>query len=113
MSRTSSHMSASIGVALFALPTILAAQTFSAQKFNIGGEGRTDYLTAESGTGRVFVSRSNHVMVVDGASGKVLGDITDTPGMHGIAIAPKAGHGFTTNNGDSTLSMFDLKTLAT
>jgi YVTN family beta-propeller protein len=52
-------------------------------------------------------------MVVDGPTGKVLGDILDTPGMHGIALAAKWNHGFTTNNGDSTLSMFDLKTLAT
>ena len=59
----------------------------------------------------MFVSRSTHVMVVDGATGKVLGDIKDTPRVHGIAFAPKAGLGFTTNGGDSTSTMFDLKTL--
>jgi WD40 repeat protein len=51
-------------------------------------------------------------MVVDGATGKVLGDIPDTPRMHGIGLAPKSNHGFTTNAGDSTVTMFDLKTLA-
>ena len=81
-------------------------------RFSIGGDGGTDYLTAEPGTGRVFVSRGTHVMVVDGATGKVLGDIPDTPRMHGIALAPKPNHGFTTNAGDSTVTMFDLKTLA-
>src|SRR5438067_7457864 len=86
--------------------------TFTVQKWNIGGEGGTDYLTAEPGTGRVFVSRGTHVMVVDGATGKVLGDIPDTPRMHGIALVPKWNHGFTTNAGDSTLTMFDLTTLA-
>lgn len=90
----------------------LQAQTFKVQKFSIGGEGGTDYLTAEPGTGRVFVSRSSHVMVLDGNKGTVIGDITDTPSTHGIALAAKHNHGFTTNRGDSTVSMFDLTTLA-
>jgi hypothetical protein len=60
----------------------------------------------------VFVSRGTHVMVVDGATGKVLGDIMDTPRVHGVAFAPRAGLGFTTNAGDSTSSMFDMTTLA-
>src|SRR2546429_2361602 len=57
--------------ALFALPSAGPAQTFKVARFNIGGDGGTDYLTAEPGTGRVFVSRGTHVMVVDGASGKL------------------------------------------
>jgi uncharacterized membrane protein YkoI len=92
--------------------SLASAQSFRVAKYNIGGEGNTDYLTAEPGTGRVFVSRSTHVMVVDGATGKVLGDIGDTPRMHGIALVAKYNHGFTTNAGDSTVTMFDLKTLA-
>ena len=90
----------------------LDAQTFKVQKFRIGGEGGTDYLTAEPGTGRVFVSRSSHVMVIDAITGKVIGDIPETPNTHGIALVAKYNHGFTTNRGDSTVSMFDLKTLA-
>ena len=89
-----------------------AAPTFKAEKFDIKGDGGTDYVTADAATGRVFVSRSTHMMVVDGATGKVLGDIPDTPGVHGAGIASKAGHLFTTNSGDQTVSMFDLKTLA-
>lgn len=100
-----------IGSAL-AWPGVSAGQTFRAAKFAIGGDGGTDYLTAEPGTGRVFVSRSTHVMVVDGNTGKVLADIPDTPRTHGIALAPTLGHGFITNAGDSTVLMFDLKTLA-
>ncbi len=88
------------------------AQSFKVAKYNIGGEGGTDYLTAEPGTGRVFVSRGTHVMVIDGATGKVLGDIPDTPRTHGIALVAKSKHGFTTNGGDSTVTMFDLQTLA-
>src|SRR5262249_51368205 len=98
-------------VAGLMVPAVGSAQTFKVQKFDIKGEGGTDYVTAESGTGRVFVSRSTHVMVVDGATGKVLGDIPNTPGVHGVGIAPKVGHGFTTNGGDQTVTMFDLKTL--
>jgi DNA-binding beta-propeller fold protein YncE len=50
--------------------------------------------------------------VVEGGTGKVLGDIPDTPGVHGAALVTKAGHGFTTNGGNQTVTMFDLKTLA-
>ena len=95
-----------------AAPRAGHAQTFTVAKFNIGGDVGTDYLTAEPGTGRVFVSRGTHVMVVDGATGKVLGDIPDTPRNHGIALAPTSNHGFITSAGDSTVTMFDLRTLA-
>jgi DNA-binding beta-propeller fold protein YncE len=101
-----------LAVALAVSPRIAPAQTFTVAKYNIGGDGGTDYLTAESGTGRVFVSRATHVMVVDGATGKVIGDIGDTPRTHGIALVAKSNHGFTTNGGDSTVTVFDLKTLA-
>jgi DNA-binding beta-propeller fold protein YncE len=99
-------------LAALALSSSARAQNFNVQKYNIGGEGGTDYLTAEPGSNRVFVSRGTHVMVIDGTSGKVLGDIPDTPRMHGIALAPKSNHGFTTNGGDSTVTMFDLQSLA-
>ena len=95
-----------------ALPAVCSAQAFKVAKYSIGGDGGTDYLTAEPGTGRVFVSRSTHVMVIDGATGKVIGDIPDTPRNHGIALAPKSGHGFITSAGDSTVEMFDIATLA-
>ena len=93
------------------VPLITRAQTFKVEKFDIKGEGGTDYVTVEPATGRVFVSRSTHMMVVEGATGKVLGDIPNTPGVHGAGIATKHGHGFTTNSGDQTVTMFDLKTL--
>ena len=106
------HVVPALLLAALAWPLASSAQTFKVQKFSIGGDGGTDYLTAEAGTGRVFVSRGTHVMVVDGATGKVLGDIPDTPRNHGIALAPKSGHGFITSGGDSTVTMFDIKTLA-
>jgi WD40 repeat protein len=91
---------------------VVAQQPQVLAKYNIGGEGGTDYLNVEVATGRVFISRSTHVMVVEGATGKVVGDILDTPRVHGIAFAPGSRHGFTTNAGDSTVTMFDLGTLA-
>src|SRR3954471_23076986 len=97
-------------VAASAHPT--AAPAFKVDKYDIKGEGGTDYVTVESATGRVFVSRGTHMMVVDGATGKVVGDIADTPGVHGAGLVTKIGHGFTTNSGDQTVTMFDLKTLA-
>lgn len=90
----------------------LAAQKFTVRKYNIGGEGGHDYITAEAGTARLFISRGTHVMVVDGLTGKVIGDIPNTPRVHGVGLAPKANHGFTTNGGDSSVTVFDLKTLA-
>ncbi len=112
MTRTISFTSLFALAALAIAAPASHAQSFQVAKYNIGGDGGTDYLTAEPGTGRVFVSRSSHVMVVDGRTGKVLGDIPDTPRMHGIAVVPKLNRGFTTNGGDSTVTMFDLKTLA-
>ncbi|MEO8679549.1 MAG: YncE family protein [Vicinamibacterales bacterium] len=97
---------------VLAAPRIGAAQTFKVDKTDIKGDGGTDYVAVEAATGRVFVSRSTHMMVVEGATGKVLGDIPNTPGVHGAGLATKHGHGFTTNSGDETVTMFDLKTLA-
>src|SRR5262245_59066143 len=93
-------------------PTAAGAQAFKVDKTDIKGDGGTDYLTVEPATGRVVVTRGKHLMVVDGATAKVLGDIPNNPRVHGGALVTKAGHGFTTNGGDQTVTMFDLKTLA-
>ncbi len=112
MYKPSIHTLALLVGAALAWPVASSAQAFKVAKYSIGGDGGTDYLTAEPGTGRVFVSRGTHVMVVDGPTGRIVADIPDTPGTHGIALAPKSGRGFITNGGDSTVTMFDLKTLA-
>src|SRR5881392_1971796 len=111
MYKPSIHTLALLVGAALAWPVASSAQTFKVARYSIGGDGGTDYLTAEPGTGRVFVSRGTHVMVIDGRTGKVIGDIPDTPRTHGIALAPKSKHGFITNGGDSTVTMFDLKTI--
>src|ERR1700752_2922967 len=77
----------SAGIALLSAGFALNAQGFKVDKYDIKGDGGTDYVTVESATGRVFVSRGTHMMVVEGATGKVLGDIPNTPGVHGAGIA--------------------------
>jgi len=101
-----------LSASIFAAPGIGHAQAFKVEKFDIKGDGGTDYVAVEAATGRVFVSRATHMMVIEGATGKVIGDIPNTPGVHGAGIVTKVGHGFTTNGGDDTVTMFDLKTLA-
>src|SRR4029079_14935009 len=104
VSRTLTLALAAVAAIGLAAPAAARAQTFKVDKTDIKGEGGTVYVVAEPATGRVFVSRSTHVMVVDGATGSVLGDIPNTPGVHGVGIAPKAGHGFTTNGGNGTVT---------
>jgi len=112
MNIPASTRAALVTLGFLLLPAFAGAQSFTVTKHDIGGDGRFDYLSTEPGTGRVFVSRSTHVMVVDGLTGRVLGDIEDTPRVHGIAFAPEHNHGFITSAGDSTVEMFDLKSLA-
>jgi len=83
------------------------------KKIKIGGEGGWDYLTFDSATRRLFISRGTKVMVVDVDSDKVVGEIPDTPGVHGIALAPEFNRGFVSNGRSNNVTIFDLKTLAT
>jgi len=98
---------------LLLLPTAARAQTFHVlHRYDIGGDaGFFDYLNVDPATNRVYVTRSTHVMVVDGSSGKVVGNIPNTPGVHGVAFAPRHGRGFITASGDSTVTMFDMQSL--
>ncbi len=81
------------------------------KKLQLGGEGGWDYLTVDSSARRLYISRSTHVMVVDIDIDKVVGNIADTPGVHGIAIAPELNRGFTSNGKANSATIFDLKTL--
>jgi len=80
--------------------------------YKLGGEGGWDYLKADADSRRLFISRATHVIVVDMDSGKPVGDIPDTPGVHGIALANELGRGFISNGGEGSVSIIDLKTLA-
>src|SRR5271170_4645186 len=79
----------------------------------LGGEGGWDYLSFDQATKHLFISRSTHVMVVDPQTGTVVGDIPNTPGVHGIAVAPELNKGFTSNGKDGSITVFNLSTLAT
>jgi DNA-binding beta-propeller fold protein YncE len=81
------------------------------KKIEVKGEGGWDYLTMDAEAGRLYISRSNRVVVVDVEKGKVVGEVAKTPGIHGVAIDPKRKKGFTSNGGDSTVTIFDLETL--
>lgn len=77
----------------------------------VGGEGGWDMLAVDSGARRVYVSHATHVVVLDADTGAVVGDIPDTQGVHGVALAPDIGRGFTSNGRANTVTIFDLKTL--
>src|SRR6202049_2472497 len=79
----------------------------------IGGAGKWDYCVVDSAARRVYVSHGTHVVVLDADSGAIVGDIPDTSGVHGIALAPDLGRGFTSNGRANTVTIFDLKTLKT
>ena len=79
----------------------------------IGGEGGWDYVNVDSNARRVYVAHATHTVVLDADNYAVVGDIPDTAGVHGIAIAPELGRGFTSNGRANDVSIFDLKTLKT
>ena len=93
-----------------------AAQADSAmqvvQRWKIGGAGGWDYLTVDS-MHRLFLSRGTQVDVIDTQTGKVLGTIPNTQGVHGIALAPDLHRGFTSNGRADSVTAFDLDTLKT
>jgi DNA-binding beta-propeller fold protein YncE len=98
--------------AVFAIAAFAAPTGYKILKeIKIGGEGGWDYLTMDSAARRLYVSHATHVVVVDPDAGKVVGDIPDTPGVHGIAIAPGLNRGFVSNGRGNNVTIFDLKTL--
>ena len=79
----------------------------------VGGDGGWDALTVDSAAQRLYVSHATRVVVIDLAKDQVAGEITNTPGVHGIAVAPKLNRGFTSNGREAKASIVDLKTLQT
>ena len=83
------------------------------KKIPIPGQGSWDYLTADEGARRLYVSHGTQVEVLDIDSGAIVGKIANTLGVHGIALAPELGRGFASDGQSSTVTIFDLKTLST
>ncbi len=79
----------------------------------LGGDGGWDYLTPDTAAHRLYVTRGTHVMVVDLDSLKAVGDIPNTEGVHGVALVPDLARGYTSNGRAGTVTVFDLRTLAT
>src|SRR3989449_2909390 len=80
-------------------------------RYPVGGVGGFDYVAIDSSARRLYVSHATQVDVVDADTGKVVGTIPDTPGIHGVALAPAFKHGFTSNGRENKVSMFDPSTL--
>ena len=100
-------------VAAQAAPTAPAAPKLEVlQHWKLGGAGGWDYLALDA-KGRLFLSRATRVDVVDIESGKIIGTIPETQGVHGIAFAESMNRGFTSNGRANTVTAFDLDTLKT
>jgi DNA-binding beta-propeller fold protein YncE len=80
-------------------------------RYPVPGNGGFDYVTIDSSLRRLYLSHGTQVDVVDADSGKLIGTISETPGVHGIAIASESKHGFTSNGRENKVSMFDPTTL--
>jgi YVTN family beta-propeller protein len=88
-----------------------AASYRVAETFPIGGDGKWDYPSVDTAAQRLYLSRGTHVVIVDTQTGHVAGDIADTPGVHGIALAPELGRGYISLGKSDRVKIFDLKTL--
>ena len=104
-----------LGIFFFAALLLSALQSLGQGGYHqldgiqVGGDGGWDILIADSGKHRLYVSHGSHVVVIDTATDKVVGDIPKTNGVHGVAFGPE--FGFTTNGRDNAVTMFSLKNL--
>jgi YVTN family beta-propeller protein len=83
------------------------------KKISVSGDEGWDYVGVDSVARRIYISHGSRVVVLDADSGTVAGEIPDTQGVHGIALAADLGRGFTSNGRANTVTIFDLKTLKT
>jgi YVTN family beta-propeller protein len=81
------------------------------KQYMLGGLGGWDYLTLDATAHRLYISRSDRVLVMSTEDGTIVATIPDTQGVHGIALAPDLGKGFTSNGRSDTVTVFDLKSL--
>ena len=103
---------------LLALGLLAGSQASAAnfavlQRTTLGGQGGWDFLTYEPGSRHLFISRGTHVQVVDPKTATVVGDVTDTPGVHGMAVVPSMNKGYISNGKDNSITVIDLASLKT
>jgi len=102
-----------VPVALLAAVAVAATSYGVRQQYLLGGGGGWDYLTLDQAGKRLFIARTDRVMVVDTADGKVIGTIPHTEGVHGVALVPALGKGFISDGRADAVTVFDLKSLET
>jgi DNA-binding beta-propeller fold protein YncE len=100
-------LAATAAIALFQSSTGYKVET----RYPVPGNGGFDYVAIDSAARRLYVSHGTQVDVVNPDDGKLIGTISDTPGVHGTAIASEFKHGFTSNGRENKVSMFDTTTL--
>lgn len=111
------HASAALALVCLAMAAVPARGSAQdpgyaiTKRYQLGGEGDWDYLTFDTAAHRLFIARESHVVVVNPDNGAVIGDIPNTPKVHGIALAYELGRGYITAAGDTAVHIFDLKTL--
>src|ERR1700685_555617 len=109
---TQMRLAAGLAVALWASATLAGASGYHLVKtVTLGGDGVWDYLGIDPVHRHLFVTHGTHVMVLDADSYAVVGDIADTPQVHGVAVATDLGHGIASDGGDNSVTMFDLSSL--
>ncbi len=82
-------------------------------KVQLGGEGGWDYLYADTLTGMLFISRGTHVQVMDMSQKTLVGDIPNTNGVHGIALAHEFGKGYISDGRDTAVTVFEVQSFKT
>jgi DNA-binding beta-propeller fold protein YncE len=111
--------SRSLACGLVGMLTLLASYAGKAEPYHflkeipVGGEGGWDYLTVDPDGRRLYVSHGTKVVVIDIDKDSVVGEVADTPGVHGVAVASDLGRGFSSNGQENKASIIDLKTLQT
>ena len=98
-------------LSLLVLPSFAAEHFAVAKTITLGGDGGWDYLTYDPQGQRIFITRGTHVVVVSANDGKQAGDIPETPGAHGVALAPELSKGFISAGRANKVIVFDLKAL--
>jgi DNA-binding beta-propeller fold protein YncE len=114
--RSSLRLCASLALCAGLVPAVAAdggatRQMEVLQRWKLGGDGGWDYLTMDPASHRLFVSRGSRVDVVDVGSGKIVGSIPDTQGVHGVALANGLNRGYSSNGRANSVTVFDLDTL--
>ncbi len=92
--------------------SVAADSPAAMQSWNIGGTGGWDYLSVDATAHRLFVPRSDRVMIVDTHDGSVVGTVPGTEGVHGVAVDKKSGKGWTSNGRGNSVTRFDIASLA-